>query len=277
MSVGEPVLVVAYDGGGVLRTTGVLVEASAGTPTQVAASRVLGMADTIPAPATGKVVVVRRGPPSSIAVFQHVAGNAVPAWCGNITGAGLVALGAQRAVLHGPDGATATVEIASASAVLAQRWQFKIAGGVRPPARVHEAVPIWSSSTLNDYRIRLGRITDVVDVAPPSPMTKTAIIEAGDPHPKVRFHTGQRWHGAAPLTGLVELVVAAGSESSIAAAMGISSHVVLPDGRLEPLPGVVVDADTITVDFAPRRYVLIAVGVDTGPHVPAPASLRQGS
>jgi hypothetical protein len=252
-----PQLVAAFDARGALRTSGVLVEVARTVSTRSAAESVLELAEAIPAPATGKVVVVRRGRNPAIAVLQRIGSTAVPAWCGNVTGAGLVALDADRAVLVGPEGASGRVTAHRDGSLLRQRWQFDIDGELAPAVRLDEPVPTWRSATLNEYSIRLEPVANVGALVPATPMSKTVIIEPARPHCRVRFHTGQRWHGAAPLTGLVELVVAAREVPAIARALGTSGFVSLPDGRVERLPPVSVTQRSITIDFEARRYELI--------------------
>lgn len=196
--------------------------------------------DTV-ATARGKVVVVtRRG----VQVFQtDAAGRIAPAWCGNATAAAIFALGQARQtfVLHGPDGRRCMVKAAVEGGAVRQVW------GVGAPVfetRTWRGRPLLLTDVFNRYAVIGGPLPArskperVRRALCGGGLTGKLAVLDGE---AVEFHVAGGRHGAAPLTGLATLALAARSVGWIrdALAAGLVRYHAPEGERSTPLPPVV--------------------------------------
>jgi hypothetical protein len=214
--------------------------------------------DDSSAAARGKVFFVAmtaktRGDPDSFACYQVKGKKVDPVFCGNSTAAGAAlhceVTGRKSAALSvGCDGQAALAETTCVldpeGWLVSQRWSLKPGDTIQETqAAGHRAV---SCHLLNDYLVVWGPLqTDFESLIAGSGSrstlrSKVAVIQAGDPLPKVHFLNCNGVHGAAPQTGLATLGLVASRVDWVADL--VSNGQILTPGGIEEVPVVSEEA-----------------------------------
>lgn len=194
------------------RTTGVVAAAWTPDEAETLMRPIASQSDRGTDCATGKIVFAWTEPSPHIAVRQLLPdGTQVATWCGNATAAGLAALGTPRepTAVIGPGGRAISVKSTGDPFELRQTWTIDL-DSYRPSEVMVCGIPIVLSHALNSYVILESSITEcsLGGLEIRSGNAKVALVDSSEHPARVAFRTSQGWHPTAPLTGLIELVVA---------------------------------------------------------------------
>lgn len=239
--------------GGRLRTFGVLVYQLMRRADEISATEASAFANVAlarpEAAARGKIAVL--GADGLLVLQADAKGGLNPALCGNATAAAILALrqtsGQIKLAAAGAN--RVDVEFECSGSKVRQGWLVPAMTATEFTWRGHYCVRVRG---LNDYTIVTGGLpvglthqTCRLHLATGNPNAKFAVLGSGDDQDYVEFYNSSGRHGAAPMTGLASLAVAAHALPRFAARLGGSQVSYMTMGGLEicTLPSIGVAGD----------------------------------